>query len=327
MTSGMPARGEELRIIRWANTVTVRRNIVIHKGRIMLLFAYNKVFTTANHSFYIVRVPCPTVERALFLYLAYIRPFTDFLLRQLKLVHTETKTNLYLFTLSCHPTVALVTDCSKSLEHTTPDCPVRMQLSIYRHIAVAVSKKHIPTLLEPFDPNLPKDRNGFLHLLAFQTGHTPSVHASAYALERGYPARLQPELIDRYFDNSFIWHRFLGITEEIPVDRKLDTGTLKDQMQETVTLTTKPEDQAADLGVSNKEPVVLGSGNQGIVAARRLEEGSLRQSKRRLSSDPCDVHQGQNALYPARHTRGGVSSGCESSGRRYIKRRKGTPAK
>jgi hypothetical protein len=72
MTSSMPARGEELRIIRWANTVAVQR--------IMLLFAYNKVSTTANHSFYIVRVPCPTVEQALFLYLAYIRPFTDFLL-------------------------------------------------------------------------------------------------------------------------------------------------------------------------------------------------------------------------------------------------------
>jgi hypothetical protein len=96
MTSGMPARAEELRIIRWANTVAVRRNFVIHKGHIMLLFAYNKVSTTANHSFYIVRVPCPTVERALFLYLAYIRPFTDFLLRQLKLVHAETKTNLHL---------------------------------------------------------------------------------------------------------------------------------------------------------------------------------------------------------------------------------------
>jgi hypothetical protein len=108
MTNGMPTRYEELRIIRWANTVTVQRNIVIHKGRIMLLFAYNKVSTTANHSFFIVRVPCPTVERALFLYFAYIRPFTDFLLRQLKLVHAETKTNLYLFTLSCHPTVALV---------------------------------------------------------------------------------------------------------------------------------------------------------------------------------------------------------------------------
>jgi hypothetical protein len=62
MTSSIPARGEELRIIRWANTVTVQRNIIIHKGHIMLLFAYNKVSMTVNHSFYIVRVPCPTVE-------------------------------------------------------------------------------------------------------------------------------------------------------------------------------------------------------------------------------------------------------------------------
>jgi hypothetical protein len=62
MTSGMPARGEELCIIRWANTVTVQRNIMIHKGRIMLLFAYNKVSMTVNHLFYIVRVPCPIVE-------------------------------------------------------------------------------------------------------------------------------------------------------------------------------------------------------------------------------------------------------------------------
>ena len=107
MSSGMPARGEELRIIRWANTVAVRRNIVIHKGRIMLLFAYNKVSTTANHSFYIVRVPCPTVERALFLYLAYIRPFTDFLLRQLKLVDAETKTNLLFFSKAIIPQLAL----------------------------------------------------------------------------------------------------------------------------------------------------------------------------------------------------------------------------
>jgi hypothetical protein len=117
-------------------------------------------------------------------------------------------------------------------------------------------------LLEPFDPNIPKDRHGFLHLLVLQTGHTPSIHASAYALERGYPARLQPELIDRYFDNSFIWHRFLEITRQIPTDRELNTGTLDEQMQEAVTLTTKPADQAADVRVSDKKPIVLGSGDE-----------------------------------------------------------------
>jgi hypothetical protein len=113
--------------------------------------------------------------------------------------------NLHLFSLSCYPTGCFsATDCSKSLEQATPDCPIWLQLSTYQHVAVAISKKHILTLLEPFNPNILKDLNSFLHLLAFQTGHTPSVHASAYALERGYPARLQPELIDCYFENSFI---------------------------------------------------------------------------------------------------------------------------
>lgn len=31
MTSGMPARGEELRMIRWADTVAVQRNIFVYK--------------------------------------------------------------------------------------------------------------------------------------------------------------------------------------------------------------------------------------------------------------------------------------------------------
>lgn len=198
-----------------------------------------------------------------------------------------------------------------------------MQLTIYRHIAVAISKKHILTLLQPFDPNIPKDRNGFLHLLAFQTCHTPSIHASAYAFERGYPARLQPELIDRYFDNSFIWHRFLGITEEITINRGLDAGTLYEQVQETVTLTTKRADRTADFGMSDEEPVTVGSGDQEITEARRIERGSLPRSKRQLRIDPCDVHQDQSVSDPAGLTRGGVSSSCGGSGRRYTKGREG----
>jgi hypothetical protein len=50
-------------------------------------FAYNKVTTTANNSFYIIRLRCPTIEWALFLYSANIKPFTDFVLRQSKLIN------------------------------------------------------------------------------------------------------------------------------------------------------------------------------------------------------------------------------------------------
>jgi hypothetical protein len=61
MIDGMLVRGEEFRILRWADTVSVRRNIFIYKGRVILVFAYNKVNTNTNNSFYIVRSPCPLV--------------------------------------------------------------------------------------------------------------------------------------------------------------------------------------------------------------------------------------------------------------------------
>ena len=311
MTSGMPARGEELRRIRWANTVAVQRNIIVHKGHIMLLFTYNKVSTTANNSFYIIRVPCPTVERALFLCLAYIRPFTDFLLRQLKLIDAQTKTNLHLFSLSNHPTTCFsAADCSKSLEQATLDCSIRLQLGIYRHIAVTISKKHIPTLLEPFDPNIPKDQNSFLHLLSFQTGHTPSIHTSAYALERGYPARLQPKLMNRYFENSFIWHRFIDITAEKARDKGPDTGTLDQRIVRELTPITKAIGQAAGIRASDKELVELCTVYPESAEEKRPDKRPLRPRKRRLSGDSCDLHQYQTKPRSIRPRRKENKSSC-----------------
>jgi len=75
-------------------------------------------------------------------------------------------------------------------------------------------------LIKPFDPNTPKDYDGFLRLLSFQSGHKPLTHASTYALEREFPAKLQPDLIDRYLENSRVWHDFalIGDSDVISVD-------------------------------------------------------------------------------------------------------------
>jgi hypothetical protein len=70
------------------------------------------------------------------------------------------------------------------------------------------------------------------------------------------------------------------------VDRELNTGTLDEQIQEAVTLKTKAAHQAADIGVQDEEPIVLGSVDQETAEVRRLGSGPLRRSKRRLSSDP-----------------------------------------
>ncbi|EOA85687.1 uncharacterized protein SETTUDRAFT_56710, partial [Exserohilum turcica Et28A] len=51
------------------------RNIFVYKGKVILVFSYNKANTNTNNSFYIVRSPCPIVQRILYVYLVYIRPF------------------------------------------------------------------------------------------------------------------------------------------------------------------------------------------------------------------------------------------------------------
>jgi hypothetical protein len=63
----------------------------------ILVFAYNKAIINHNNSFYVVRAPCLVIQQLLFVYLVYIRPFRDFLIRQLDGVAREVTTNLHLF--------------------------------------------------------------------------------------------------------------------------------------------------------------------------------------------------------------------------------------
>ncbi|KAL5371081.1 hypothetical protein DPSP01_014505 [Paraphaeosphaeria sporulosa] len=64
---------------------------------------------------------------------------------------------------------------------------------------------------------MPRDYDGFLRLLSFQTGHKPSTHDSAYALDRAFPAKLQADLIECYYENSYAWHQFMAITDGDPL--------------------------------------------------------------------------------------------------------------
>ena len=182
MTYGMPARGEEFRVIRWADTVAARRNIFVYKAMIILVFAYNKANTNTNNSFYIVRSPCNLVQRMLYTYLVYIRPFRDFISRNLGIL-SKPSTNPHLFTTYNEATACYSSNkAHSSLQKSTAAYPVPMTTSLYRQVAVSIAKKHLPDLIKPFDPNTPKDYNGFLQLLSFQTGHRPVTHASATGL-------------------------------------------------------------------------------------------------------------------------------------------------
>jgi hypothetical protein len=281
----MPARGEEFRILRWADTVSVRRNIFIYKGRLILVFAYNKANTNTNNSFYIVRSPCPLVQRILYVYLVYIRPFRSLISRSLG-ASSKTSTNPHLFSTHETATACFSPDqAHSSLKSSTARCSVPMNTSLYRQTAVSIAKKHLPALVAPFDPNTPKDYTGFLQLLSFQTGHRPVTHASAYALEHGFPTKLQPDLIDRYLVNSHMWHEFTLTREEDVLDHSLaaahyvpsstsrvsycpDNGT-----QRTLECVT-PESSDVD---SSDEPS----------HTRTQEQGRRRGKKRRRATESC----------------------------------------
>ena len=81
LISSMPARVEELQVVRQADSRVVPRNVFIYNGQLLLVFTYNKASTCLNNSFYIVRVLCLEVKQALFLYLAQIQPFINLLIK------------------------------------------------------------------------------------------------------------------------------------------------------------------------------------------------------------------------------------------------------
>ncbi|GAB7336841.1 hypothetical protein MBLNU13_g00013t1 [Cladosporium sp. NU13] len=226
-TSGMPARGEELRTIRWANTMAIARNVVCFQGKLVIIFPYNKACTNTNNSFYVVRSPCPAVERMLFVFLVYLRPLRDMIARKILFGETNTDPNRHIF--SKHDQMVTgfkPSDCLRSLRAATVDSPMKMTMRNYRQISVAMSKRHIPDLLKAFDPHTPNDLNGMLHLLSFQTGHKPSTHAGAYALERGFPSKLQPDLIHRYIENSDLWQKFLLIRGDDFVEPEMSSSVI-----------------------------------------------------------------------------------------------------
>jgi hypothetical protein len=117
-------------------------------------------------------------------------------------------------------------DCLRSLRAATPDSPLKMTMRNYRQISIAMSKRHMPNLMKPFDPHTPNDLDGFLRLLSFQTGHKPSTHVGAYALERGFPSKLQPDLIHRYIENSDTWQRFLMVCKDDYLESEIPSNII-----------------------------------------------------------------------------------------------------
>ena len=156
---------KEIRLMQWTNTIMTIRNVFLYQGQLILIFTYSKATMRHNNSFYVVHAPCPTIQKTLFLYLAYIQPFRNFLTRQLEVVNQST-TNSHLFSLSSNTSSAFSASvCLTSLRQSTSTSPIELGTSLYRQIAISIAKKHLTRLIQPFDANIPSDPNGLVRLL------------------------------------------------------------------------------------------------------------------------------------------------------------------
>jgi hypothetical protein len=66
----MPGRGSEVGRMQWINTIGNKRNVFEYNGQIILVFLDNEAITNYDDSFYIVRNPCSSAQKCIFVYLA-----------------------------------------------------------------------------------------------------------------------------------------------------------------------------------------------------------------------------------------------------------------
>ncbi|KAF2626977.1 hypothetical protein BU25DRAFT_342016 [Macroventuria anomochaeta] len=157
------------------------------------------------------------------------------------------------------------------------------RLIILEQTATSIAKKHLPSLVASFKPNTPKDYNGFLQLLAFQTGHRPVTHASAYALEHGFPTKLQPDLIDRNLVNSHMWHEFTLTREEDVLDYSL--ATAHDTPSGTLRVSYCPDNIASETSECVTPETSDGEFPDERLPTRTQERRRQRGKKRRTETE------------------------------------------
>jgi Orsellinic acid/F9775 biosynthesis cluster protein D len=227
LTGGMPGRGSEITTIKWCNTRHTMRNIFVYHGRLMVLIEYNKTRASTNNAFYIARILPLTMSRVLFQYLAYVRPFCDTLRHQLQLASHSLNTH-YLFTskdqlYTSDTLTKLISQQAKKAGAGS------LTIATYRQSVLAIAKQHITQIARPFDLEHPLDSDDPYLGIARQSGHRVQTLLESYALDRAYPARLQPELLAQYQRVSQSWHSWLELEKlDVELQVKVKMGEVQE---------------------------------------------------------------------------------------------------
>jgi hypothetical protein len=161
------------------------RNIFVYNGRLITVIEYNKTRASTNNSFYIVRVLPLVVSKILFQYIAYVRPFCEALVHQLKLQRSKVPA-YYLF--ASRDYVYSSDILSRAINRQSRAATAgSLSIATYRQGAVAIAKQHIVQIAKNFDlEHSISDRDPLLGI-ARQSGHRIETLISSYALDQAYP--------------------------------------------------------------------------------------------------------------------------------------------
>ncbi|KHO10690.1 hypothetical protein MAA_11741 [Metarhizium robertsii ARSEF 23] len=204
MTPTLPNRGTETTSIRLRNTKLAKRNVFIREGQLLVIVSYNKSRASNNHAFYIVRYLREDLGSAIFLYIAYIQSFIDFLANQLQL--PQYHSNEFLFPDPKHKAKHMNSmQATEALRSLTRHLQTPWTLSLYRQAAIAIAKRYISELIKERNFYYPSEASTPIRMIAAGIGHHPRMLLTSYAIDRALPPRLQPELLEMYRQLSTLW--------------------------------------------------------------------------------------------------------------------------
>lgn len=202
LTSGQPARGTEIISLRYQNTVQGHlRNIFVEDGLVSTVTAYHKGYSVFGSTKIIHHYLPKEVGELLIYYLWLIRPFTE-KLRRLAFGDKEPPSP---FVWAAGKTSWDSSRLSSALkEEAKVHLHTDLNISVYRHIAIAISKTHLACGGFKRDCGLednPADG---------QATHTPWTAGTIYArgLEEA-PGHVEARRAE-YRAVSREWHAFLG---------------------------------------------------------------------------------------------------------------------
>ena len=206
LRAGQPARGTEILSLRHANTVNGHhRNVFIEGGMVSTVTTYHKGYSTTGNTKIIHRYLPKEVGELLIYYLWLVQPFCG-KLEMLALRRRELPSPfLWAKRGSLDPWDS--SRLSRVLQTETKEAfGVALNISVYRHLAVAISRKHLKC--GGFKRDYGLEESG----VDKQGSHTSWTAGTTYARGLEEAAGHVEARKSEYRRVSQEWHQFLGFT-------------------------------------------------------------------------------------------------------------------